>query len=146
MSRAGGQDPTASGLPHRHPFLFVDSVVQIVPGESATAEKTFAAEDAMFAGHFPGNPVVPGVILTEALAQTAGIAVAREGDMLYLAAIKGMKFPRKCRPGETIVLRALKRSTIGGLTQCEVIATVSDRVVAEGTLVLTSQASGAPHT
>ena len=64
------------GLPHRPPFVFVREIIARDPGVSAQCAMVFAAADPMFAGHFPGNPLVPGVILTEALAQTAGIAAA----------------------------------------------------------------------
>ena len=64
------------GLPHRPPFVFVRKLLACEPGVSAECETYFAADDPMFAGHFPGDPLVPGVILTEALAQTAGIAAA----------------------------------------------------------------------
>ena len=138
-----GQDPVALGLPHRAPFLFVDAITELVPGKRANAAKTFAPDDPMFAGHFPGNPVVPGVILTEALAQTAGIAVGGGNRMLYLAAIKGMKFPQRCRPGEAIVLEAVRSGTAGALTQCDVVARVGDRIVAQGTLVLAAERSTA---
>ena len=95
----------------------------------------------MFTGHFPGNPLVPGVLLTEALAQTAGIAAAsgypKNGRPLFLlSAIRGMKFPRAARPGEVIRLRADKLATVGNLIQFEVLATVEGTPVAEGQLVL----------
>ena len=64
------------GLPHRPPFVFVRELIACKPGVSAECATTFAGDDAIFAGHFPGNPLVPGVILTEAFAQTAGIAAA----------------------------------------------------------------------
>ena len=64
-----GQDPVAYGLPHREPFIFIDSVVEVQPGESAICEKSFPPEEPFFRGHFPGDPLVPGVILAEALAQ-----------------------------------------------------------------------------
>ena len=62
-------DPVALGLPHRAPFVFVDEVRVLVPGESAECAKTFPPAEPFFAGHFPGDPLVPGVLLTEALAQ-----------------------------------------------------------------------------
>jgi 3-hydroxyacyl-[acyl-carrier-protein] dehydratase len=128
-------DPIAHGLPHRKPFLFVDLVTHHVPGTEAEGEVTFAVDDPMFAGHFPGNPIVPGVILTEALAQLAGIAGSSEKGFL-LSAIRAMKFPSPARPGEKILLRATKSGSLGGLFQFSVSAETSGRVIAEGQLVL----------
>ena len=95
----------------------------------------------MFAGHFPGNPLVPGVILTEALAQTAGIAAASgfpEGErpLFLLSAIRGMKFLSAVRPEDEIFLRAEKITQVGELLQFKVEARVGGKVVAEGQLVL----------
>ena len=95
----------------------------------------------MFTGHFPGNPLVPGVILTEALAQTAGIAAASgfnddDRPLFLLSAIRGMKFHRAARPSESIHLRAEKLARVGDLLQFSVRATVDGATVAEGQLVL----------
>jgi len=130
------EDPLALGLPHREPFIFVDAVLARVPGESARAEKTFPPETPFFAGHFPGAPLVPGVILAEALAQTAGLAAGQQGKSFRLAALKSMKFPGPAGPGEVIQLHARKTAVVGGLWQFETKATVDDRVVAEGIVVL----------
>jgi 3-hydroxyacyl-[acyl-carrier-protein] dehydratase len=129
-------DPIQLGLPHREPFVFVDSVVARVPGESAEAVKTFAPETPFFAGHFPGEPIVPGVILAEALAQTAGLAAGQPGKSFRLSALRTMKFHAAARPAEEIRLTAHKVAAVGGLWQFDCRATVGDRVVAEGVVVL----------
>ena len=129
-------DPVALGLPHRAPFIFVDEVVAREPGESATCRKTFPPGEPFFAGHFPGDPLVPGVILTEALAQTAGIAGGGEGRAFRLTAIKSMKFPSSVHPHDEILLHATKRGAVGGLWQFDVTAHVGDRLVAGGVIVL----------
>lgn len=128
-------DPLSHGLPHRAPFLFVDRILSVVAGEMAEGEKVFEAEDPVFQGHFPGNPLVPGVLLTEALAQVAGIAGASPRGFL-LSAIRAMKFPSAARPGERILLCAKRAGGLGGLHQFEVTARVDERVVAGGAIVL----------
>jgi len=129
-------DPVALGLPHRAPFIFVDEVVDVHPGDSAQCRKTFSPDEPFFRGHFPGDPLVPGVILAEALAQTAGIAAGQLGKTFRLSAIKGMKFLRAVRPRDEILLLARKVAAVGGLWQFEVTARVSNQTVAEGVVVL----------
>jgi 3-hydroxyacyl-[acyl-carrier-protein] dehydratase len=129
------------GLPHRPPFVFVREIVACDPGNSVDARTVFDAQDPMFAGHFPGNPIVPGVIITEALAQAAGIAAASgyaetERPLFLLSAIRTMKFPRAARPGEAIDLRAEKVAATEELLQFKVDARVDGAVVAEGQIVL----------
>jgi 3-hydroxyacyl-[acyl-carrier-protein] dehydratase len=129
------------GLPHRPPFVFVKRLLATEPGKSAACETSFAADDPMFRGHFPDDPLVPGVILTEALAQTAGIAAAsgyseNERPLFLLSAIRGMKFLRAVRPDELVQLRAEKLAINGELIQFMVKAQVNDVTVAEGQLVL----------
>lgn len=129
-------DPVSLGLPHRDPFVFVDRVVDLQPGESACGEKTFSPDDPMFRGHFPGDPLVPGVILTEALAQMAGIAGGGDGRRFLLSAIRSMKFPAAARPEQIIDLQARRTGAMGGLWMFDVSATVGGTVVAEGQVVL----------
>ena len=129
-------NPVELGLPHREPFIFVDEVVELVPGQSARGVKVFPPEAPFFQGHFPGEPLVPGVLLTEALAQVAGIAVGEPGVALRLTAIKSMKFLRPVRPSETVELVAKKMAAAGGLYQFAVTASVNGTPCADGSVVL----------
>ena len=133
------------GLPHRPPFVFVRKLLARESGTSAECETEFSADDPMFAGHFPGDPLVPGVILTEALAQTAGIAGHREnsGTRFLLSAIRQMKFLRPVRPGEKIILRARKVGEVDQLLQFDVEAIVDGEPVATGQIVLSTLECGA---
>ncbi len=129
------------GLPHREPFVFVREIVTIEPGKSAQCKTWFRVDDPMFAGHFPGNPLVPGVILTEALAQTAGIAAASgypetDTPLFLLSAIRNMKFLRAVRPAEEVELQANKLTEMGELMQFSVAALTAGEVVAQGQIVL----------
>jgi 3-hydroxyacyl-[acyl-carrier-protein] dehydratase len=129
-------DPIAYGLPHREPFIFIDSVEKIERGVYAESSKSFSGEEPFFAGHFPGNAIVPGVLLTEGMAQTAGIAVGGPDQTFLLTAIRSMKFMRAVRPRENIRFVAKKLGEVGGLVQCAVATHVGDALVAEGELIL----------
>jgi len=131
-------DPVFYGLPHREPFIFIDSVLEVSGDGKACSLKVFRGEEPFFRGHFPGNPLVPGVLLTEALAQTAGIAAGpcAEGKSYRLSAIKRMKFLRPVRPEEEVLLEAVRTAGLGILHQFEVRATVNGALVADGLLVL----------
>ncbi|MDQ6810144.1 MAG: beta-hydroxyacyl-ACP dehydratase [Verrucomicrobiota bacterium] len=137
----GAADNEFLGLPHRPPFIFVHELLRCEPGRNAECAVTFAPDDPMFRGHFPGNPLVPGVILTEALAQTAGIAAApayppATRPFFLLSAIRSVKFLRGVRPGEAVWLRAEKLAQVDDLVQFHVSAEVAGSLVAEGQLVL----------
>jgi 3-hydroxyacyl-[acyl-carrier-protein] dehydratase len=129
-------DPIALGLPHREPFIFIDAVVALTPGKSAHCTKRFAASEPFFRGHFPGDPLVPGVLMAEALAQTAGLAAGQPGRTFHLSAIRGMKFLAPVRPDEELQLFARKTATVGALLQFEVTARLGEQAVVEGMLVL----------
>jgi 3-hydroxyacyl-[acyl-carrier-protein] dehydratase len=122
-------------------------VLRCEPGQLAECSARFASEDPIFAGHFPGNPLVPGVILAEALAQTAGIAAAsgfpeQERPFFLLSAIRAMKFLAAVRPEEEILLRAEKLGQAGALWQFKTQASTGAKVVAEGQLVLNLSSRG----
>ena len=128
--------PTELGLPHRPPFLFVDTVLECVPGQRAWGQRTFQPDDPVFAGHFPGNALVPGVLLTEALAQIAGVAIGRPNEVYFLTAIRMMKFLRPVRPGELIDLRADQTSVLDAFHHFDVSARIGDEIAAQGQVVL----------
>ena len=94
-------------IPHRDPFLFVDTCEIIIPGEHAKSEKLFSANEYFFKGHFPGNPIVPGVIIVEAMAQTAGIVVSyklkefKDKSVLFMSVNKA-KFRKPIFPDEIV--------------------------------------------
>ena len=137
MGASYPMDPISLGLPHRPPFIFIQAVDKLEPGLSAECSKTFQKNESFFAGHFPGNAIVPGVLLVEGMAQTAGIAVGRPEKVFLLAAIRSMKFLRPVRPEEAITFKARKMGDVGGLVQCAVEARVGQLLVAEGQIILT---------
>ena len=99
-------------LPHRYPFLFVDRVVALEPGVSIEAYKNLSINEPYFDGHFPGNPVFPGVLLVEAMAQAAGILgfvtmgkTPEDGSIYYLVGTDKLRFKRPCVPGDCVKLK-----------------------------------------
>ncbi|WP_179394027.1 3-hydroxyacyl-ACP dehydratase FabZ [Lacticaseibacillus absianus] len=95
-------------LPHRYPMLMVDRVLTLTPGEQVVAIKNVSVNEAIFQGHFPGNPTFPGVLQLEAMAQSGAIALltlpAFKGKTAYLGGIKKAKFRKMVRPGDTLRL------------------------------------------
>ena len=95
-------------LPHRAPFLFVTSVLEVVPGERARATWTLTGDEAFFAGHFPGRPTLPGVLMCEAIAQVGAIAVLTDprfaGKLPLFGGLDGARFRRQVGPGDELEL------------------------------------------
>lgn len=95
-------------LPHRNPFLLIDTIEELVPREKAVAKKNVTMNEPYFMGHFPGNPVMPGVLIIEALAQTGAVAILCQdewkGKTAYFAGINNAKFKQKVVPGDTLEL------------------------------------------
>jgi 3-hydroxyacyl-[acyl-carrier-protein] dehydratase len=135
-------------LPHRPPFRFVDRVIRFEPGQFIVAELDLRPGEPHFAGHFPGRPLMPGVLVAEALAQTSGLLLgltSMQSDPappdLYLAAAQ-LKFTDPAKPGETLELHARADHHLGGLFLFQVTATAAGRAIATGTITLTGRLGG----
>ncbi len=132
-----GKEVVEAVLPHRDPFVWVSRVVECDPGATIAAELDVAADLPLFAGHFPGHPVLPGVILMEALAQAASFCIlverGAEGSIGFLTGIDGAKFRRQVSPGETVRLEARIVKSSSRLCVAEVEASVDGQVCATAT-------------
>ncbi|HXG82015.1 MAG TPA: 3-hydroxyacyl-ACP dehydratase FabZ [Sphingomicrobium sp.] len=126
-----------AALPHRYPMLLVDRVERIDPGQSITAIKAVSMNEGFFQGHFPGRPIMPGVLIVEALAQAAGVlavesfGLANSGKLVYFMAIEGAKFRNPVEPGCLLQLDVefvQKRATVSKFAGK---ASVDGKVVAE---------------
>lgn len=130
-------------LPHRYPFLLVDRIVSIAPGERIEAYKNVSFNENFFQGHFPDNPVMPGVLTIEALAQASALlAFATEpADMerkvMYLAGVDNARFKRPVRPGDRLTLEAAIDRRKGPVWKMACKATVDGALVAQMGLVAT---------
>jgi len=127
-------DPV-SHLPHGISFRFVDRVLEIVPGDRVVGLKNVTANDPYLQDHFPGNPLMPGVLLVESMAQTAGLLLP-EGSSAVLAQIKEARFHSPVIPGDQIRIEAVRRGGLGALHRFEVAALVNGVPAAEAEIVL----------
>lgn len=129
-----GKDVVQAVLPHRNPFCWVSRVVACEPGQTVEAELDVDPGLPLFAGHFPGHPVLPGVIIMEALAQAASFCVlvdrGAEGSIGFLTGIDKAKFRRQVEPGETLMLKARIVKSSSRLCVADVEASVDGQVCA----------------
>jgi 3-hydroxyacyl-[acyl-carrier-protein] dehydratase len=126
-------------IPHRYPFLLIDRVVDLVIGESATGVKNVSINENFFQGHFPSEPVMPGVLLIESMAQTAAVLVVAtlgpdaEGKLVYFMSIEGAKFRRPVVPGDQVMVHVTKVQRRMNVWKFSGQARVDGQVVAEAT-------------
>jgi 3-hydroxyacyl-[acyl-carrier-protein] dehydratase len=130
-----------AALPHGHPFRFVDRVIETDPGKRAVGIKNITYGEAILQGHFPHQPILPGVLIIEAMAQIAGIALHsadRPGQTgpSYLAAVRNVKFHRPVTPGDQLRLFAELVAQMDKLARFAVKAEVNGEIVADGEIVL----------
>lgn len=130
-------------LPHRYPFLLVDRVIECVPGKRIEAIKNVTVNEPFFPGHFPGRPVMPGVIILEALAQAAGIlafktagVVPDEKSRFFFVGIDNARFRRPVEPGDRLVLKATLERAIRGIWKFDTVAEVDGPVAASATMMV----------
>ncbi len=125
-------------LPHRYPFLLVDRVIELDPGKTIKALKNVTMNEPFFQGHFPDFPVMPGVLIIEALAQTAALLTFSEEhdpeDVYYFAGIDGARFKRIVLPGDQLIMHATFERGKAGIYKFQVKATVQDELAAEASI------------
>jgi 3-hydroxyacyl-[acyl-carrier-protein] dehydratase len=136
-------------LPHRYPFLLVDRVVEIVPGQKLVAYKNVTINEPFFNGHFPGHPVMPGVLIVEALAQAAALLARKDGEgagtdkVIYLMAVDKAKFRKPVTPGDRLQLEVEVLKHKGPIWKEKGVATVDGVRVAEAEFLATMVDRGA---
>ena len=124
-------------LPHRHPFLLIDRLTDVVLGESATGIKGVTMNEHFFVGHFPGRPIMPGVLIVEAMAQTAGALVVKSlggppsGKLVYFMSVDNCKFRRPVLPGSLLRIPVVKERNRGAVWKFAGKAMVDGHLMAE---------------
>lgn len=123
-------------LPHRYPFLLIDRVVEIVPGQRIVAIKNVTANEPQFTGHFPADPIFPGVLLVECIAQACGILAGREGHKkFYLVGVDQFRFRRPVRPGDQLRVEARLMKHKGDIWKFSGSIEIDGKTVAEGEIL-----------
>jgi len=126
-------------IPHRYPILMIDKVIDVVAGESAIGVKNVSINEGFFQGHFPKRPVMPGVLIIEAMAQTAAVLVvhtlgpAAEGKLVYFMSVDSARFRRPVVPGDTVMVHVMRQRQRGNVWKFEGVAKVDGKLVAEAT-------------
>jgi 3-hydroxyacyl-[acyl-carrier-protein] dehydratase len=138
-------------IPHRYPFLLIDRVVDLVRNQSATGIKNVSVNENFFQGHFPGHPVMPGVLIIESMAQTAAVLVVETlggdaaGRVVYFMSIEGAKFRRPVVPGDQLRIHITKERSRGNVWKFNAVARVDGVAVAEATYAAMIMERAAGH-
>ncbi|MBE7387813.1 MULTISPECIES: 3-hydroxyacyl-ACP dehydratase FabZ [Ligilactobacillus] len=118
-------------IPHRYPMLLIDRVEELIPGKKAVAKRNVTINEELFNGHFPGNPVMPGVLIVEALAQTGAVALLSlpefKGKTAYFGGIKSAKFRKVVRPGDSLRLEVTLEKIRNNVGLGKAVATVDGK-------------------
>ena len=118
-------------IPHRYPMLLIDRVEELIPGEKAVAKRNVTINEELFNGHFPGNPVMPGALIVEALAQTGAVALLSlpefKGKTAYFGGIKSAKFRKVVRPGDSLRLEVTLEKIRNNVGLGKAVATVDGK-------------------
>ncbi|WAM31067.1 3-hydroxyacyl-ACP dehydratase FabZ [Caldicellulosiruptor naganoensis] len=126
-------------LPHRYPFLLVDRIIEIEEGKKAKGIKNVTINEPFFQGHFPGNPVMPGVLIVEAMAQVGAVAMLSKeefkGKTPFFAGIDKVRFKKVVRPGDVLLIETELISLKGSIGKAKAVAYVEGEVVCEGELL-----------
>ena len=133
-----GRDVIETIIPHRDPFLFLDEVLELEPGVRVVARKQVRGDEWFFPGHFPGRPIMPGVIMVEALAQAGAVAALsleeNRGKLALFAGIDNVRFKRVVRPGDELLLECDLETVRGPIGKGKARATVNGELAVRGTL------------
>jgi 3-hydroxyacyl-[acyl-carrier-protein] dehydratase len=123
-------------LPHRYPFLLVDKILEVEVGKKAVGLKNVTINEPFFQGHFPGNPIMPGVLIVEAMSQVGAVAILSmeeyKGKLAVFAGIERMKFRKQVVPGDTLIMEAELLGIKMGIGRAKVSAKVEGKTAAEG--------------
>lgn len=138
-----GRETIETILPHRDPFLFVDEVLELEPGVRIVTRKLVRSDEWFFEGHFPGRPIMPGVIMVEALAQTCAILVLlapeNRGKLPLFAGIDKMRFKRIVSPGDELIFTSRVGATWGRVGKGDAEARVGGELAVRGTLMFATE-------
>jgi beta-hydroxyacyl-ACP dehydratase FabZ len=131
-----GNLPPYDMLPHSYPFVLLDRIIEFSQGAQIVCLKNVTVNEEFFSGHFRGNPVMPGVLLIEAMAQASGLIIGKEKEGAYLAGVKDARFKRPVVPGDRLIIKSSLIQKFYPMYVFEAEALVDDKVVADAEITL----------